>query len=107
MRNGTTKYLKHNNSNPPGGDTPGESENNMTKKDLERRNKFLLLQIKIIKELISDIDTTMEEEKLYKRLGAADWHTSPENIKQCIKYIEKNDWEYNFYNDTMDIKEYE
>lgn len=78
----------------------------MTKKDLKRRNKFLLLQIKIIKELLEDAHK-IEREELYKKLGAVDYYTNPVNIKKNIRIIEENDLEYNFLNELMDINEYE
>lgn len=78
----------------------------MTKKDLERRNKFLLLQIKIIKELLEDYTDKTEEEQM-RALGAIDYYTDPRNIKKAIETIEDFDETYNFYNKTMNIKEYE
>ena len=78
----------------------------MTKKDLERRNKFLLLQIKIIKELLEDYTYKTEEEQM-RALGAIYYYTDPRNIKKAIETIEDFDETYNFYNKTMNIKEYE
>ena len=78
----------------------------MTKKDLERRNKFLLLELKIIRELLSD-NAGIEKYELYKKLGRVDSHTDPEEIKKRIKFIEENDLKYNFYSKSMDISEYE
>lgn len=77
----------------------------MTKKDLERRNKFLLLQIKIIKELSADING-MESEELFERLANINYYTDPENIKEKIRFIEEKDLEYNFYRKLMNVNEY-
>ena len=78
----------------------------MTKKDLERRNKFLLLQIKIIRELLSDTEG-MERDELFRRIGNADYYTDPEKIKENLRFIEERDLEYNFYRKLMNVNEYE
>lgn len=78
----------------------------MTKKDLERKNKFLLLQLKIVNELVKDfIDMSADEQM--QTIVAIEYYTTPENIKTKIKFIEKHDESYNFYNKLMDIREYE
>lgn len=78
----------------------------MTKKDLERRNKFLLLQIKIVNEMLKDFIEKSEDEQM-QAIGAMEYYTAPENIKANIKFIEEYNEDYNFYNKLMDIKEYE
>ncbi len=78
----------------------------MTKKDLERRNKFLLLQLKIVNELVKDVIDMSDDERM-QAIGAIEYYTTPENIKANIKFIEDYDKSYNFYNKLMDIREYE
>lgn len=71
----------------------------MTKKDLERRNKFLLLQLKVIQELAT-------EDRL-DNIGAILYYSDPDELKKRLQFIEENDLPYNFYHKTMNIKEYE
>ena len=78
----------------------------MTKKDLERKNKFLLLQLKIVNELVKDFIDMSDDEQM-QAIGAIKYYTTPENIKTKIKFIEKHDESYKFYNELMDIREYE
>ena len=59
---------------------------------LERRNHFLLLQLKNIFGMTDDL-------KLLH-------YTTPSVIKKRIDYIEQNDCPYNFYNKTENIREY-
>lgn len=78
----------------------------MTKKDLERRNKFLLLQLKLINELAENF-TDMSHDEQMDAIGVIRCYTNPENIKNYIKFIEDYDESYNFYNKLMNIREYE
>lgn len=78
----------------------------MTKKDLERRNKFLLLQLKIVNELVKDFFDMPNDERI-QTIGSIEYYTTPEHIKANIKFIEDYNESYNFYNKLMDIKEYE
>lgn len=78
----------------------------MTKKDLERRNQFLLLQLKIINELAEEC-TGKDRDEIFENLGAIMYYTSPEALKELINFIEKYNEPYNYFNKTMNIKEYE
>ena len=78
----------------------------MTKKDLERRNKFLLLQLKIVNELVKDFFDMPDDERI-QAIGTIKHYTTPENIKTNIKFIEDYNESYNFFNKLMDVKEYE
>lgn len=78
----------------------------MTKKDLERRNRYLLLQLKVIAGLLKDT-AGLKQDEPHERIGAVHHLTDPETIKRHLGFIEAHDTEYNFYNKTMGIKEYE
>lgn len=78
----------------------------MTKKDLERRNRFLLLQLKIIAELMEDT-IGIGNDELYRKIGEVLHYTNPEKIKYKIQDMEKHDLEYNHLNKEMTISEYE
>lgn len=78
----------------------------MTKKDLERRNKFLLLQLKIISEMVNNPEN-MHGVEVHKTLGAIQYYSNSQTIKSNLEFIETYNKEYNFFNSTMDIKEYE
>lgn len=80
----------------------------MTKKDLERRNKFLLLQLKIISETIEEIFTEglHDRENTAGKLGEIRFHAGAKHIKDEIKFIEHFNEEYNFHSPTMDVNEY-
>lgn len=78
----------------------------MTKKDLERRNQFLLLQLKIINELTEECIGKSRDE-IFEFLGSIAHYASPETIKKDINFIETYNESYNFFNKTMNIKEYE
>ena len=77
----------------------------MTKKDLERRNDFLLLQLKIISELVND-DARYEGDKIHEIIGNIMAITDPENIKDNIHFIESFDKQYNFYREELDLNGY-
>lgn len=76
----------------------------MTKKDLERRNNYLLLQLKIINELLKLKGKSRDE--IFECIGAADYLSSAKTIKNNISFIEEYDETYNFYNKTMNIDDY-
>lgn len=78
----------------------------MTKKDLERRCDFLLLQLKIINELINDKELYRNEDRASEIRGAIKYITSPDAIKDCISFIERHDLTYNAYNEDMTIDDY-
>lgn len=77
----------------------------MTNKDLKRRNRYLLLQLRLIHELVKDAPTDTDE--LWKMIGRIQYHSAPETVKNNIKFIEENDKEYNFYEKDKDISKYE
>ena len=77
----------------------------MTKKDLERRNEFLLLQLKIIYKTAMDTFGKSNDE-IAKALGHIEYYSSAEAIKGNIEFIEEHNKKYNFFHETMDIKEY-
>lgn len=78
----------------------------MTKKDLERRNQFLLLQLKIIHKMLNEVDYQNEQE-LMQTIGAIEYYSDSETIKENMKFIEEHNETYNFYRKTMNIKDYE
>jgi hypothetical protein len=77
----------------------------MTKKDLERRNDFLLLQLKEINEIVKGINWT-DETDVARRIGSIKCICDIEEIRYNLKFIEKHDKEYNLYNKTMNINDY-
>ena len=78
----------------------------MTKKDLERRNDFLLLQLKIINELINDKELYHNNIKASEIRGSIKYLTRPDTIKDRISFIENHDLTYNNYNEDMTIDDY-
>lgn len=80
----------------------------MTKKDLERRNHYLLLQLKLINEAVKEISERGLQDRKYaaEKLGHITYYTEAENIKREIRYIEYFNAEYNMYEPTVDIREY-
>lgn len=78
----------------------------MTKKDLERRNQFLLLQLKIINGLAEECNEKTKNE-MNRILGAISYYSDSETIKENMKFIEEYNETYNFYHKTMNIKDYE
>ena len=77
----------------------------MSKKDLERRYKFLLLQLKEIAEMVNDEDR-YENDKIFDYIGKIQYLTDPKKIKDNLMYIENFDRPYNFYKPDKDISEY-
>ena len=72
---------------------------------LERRNHFLLLQLKNISQMISDFKRSLPRMDM-ETLKAVQYYTSPSTVKKSIDYIEQNDLPYNFYDQTVNIIEY-
>lgn len=78
----------------------------MTKKDLERRNRYLLLQLKMIHDLIKDA-AYMSKNDLFENIGTIQHLSSAKSIKSNLEFIEKYDEQYNFYDKGEDINDYE
>lgn len=72
----------------------------MTKNDLEKENKFLKLQLKVISELLKD-SYKMDEIELFESIGRV------KHVTECherqFKSIKEHDLPYNFYNENMSI----
>lgn len=72
----------------------------MTKKDLEKENKFLKLQLKVIGELLKNAHE-MDERELMESIGGV------KHITECydenFEFIKAYDLEYNYFNDNMSI----
>ena len=84
----------------------------MTKKEmeqkisiLERRIDFLLLQLKIINQEANKYAMQDNDEATISN-GCISYHSKPDKIKDNLKFIEKYNESYNFYNELMNIKEY-
>ena len=45
--------------------------------------------------------------EVHKTLGAIQYYSNSQTIKSNLEFIETYNKEYNFFNSTMDIKEYE
>lgn len=78
----------------------------MTKKELERRNDYLLLQLKMIHRIATECENETKLIEIAKAIGNIEHYSKAETIKDNLKFIEEYDKNYNFYNKTMDIKEY-
>lgn len=76
----------------------------MTKKDLERRNKYLLLQLKMIYNLAN---LHHNGDELQKAIGSIIFHSSHKTIKENLRFIEKYDEQFNFFDKEEDISDYE
>ena len=76
----------------------------MKKSDLERRYHYLLLQMKIINELVATKYQNTEE--LCSMLGAIEYHSDKETINKHIKFIEGYNEKYNFFKKTMSAQDY-
>lgn len=76
----------------------------MTKKDLERRYNYLLLQLK----KINQITTEMFEYKyeIGEAIGAISYYSNKEKLKSNIDFIETYEKKYNFYDETMSADDY-
>lgn len=77
----------------------------MTKKDLVRRNRFLLLQLKEIQKLV-DFDY-LDYDELMSNVGHIQYLSSPECIKENISFLEEYDLPFDFFHEPMDISDYE
>lgn len=71
----------------------------MTKRQLERENKFLRLELKIISELLQDALNKKDER--IECIAAAKYYS--ENYQKNLDFINEHDLEYNFYNKTMKL----
>lgn len=71
-------------------------------KDLERRNKFLLLQLKII----SDCVKNPNYENIVETLGPIMSRSDSGTIKGNVHYIEVFDNEYNYFEPEINIDDY-
>lgn len=76
----------------------------MTKKDLERRNKFLLLELKKI-SVLTDIDM-LSFDDICRNIGVIHSLSNFEDMKRRIEFIEEHNLDYNFYDKEMDIDDY-
>lgn len=76
----------------------------MKKKDLERRNKFLLLELKKICSL-TDI-ALLSDDDIFRNVGVIYALSNFEDMKRRIEFIEEHDLDYNFYDKEMDINDY-
>ena len=72
----------------------------MSKKDLERENKILKLQLRIIYDLLKDTPG-MERDALFENIGACAYYAG--KYQESLDYIRQYDLPYNFYNKTMSI----
>lgn len=73
---------------------------------LERRNHFLLLQLKNIFRMVNDFKDLKDRSIIKETLQAVRHYATPSVVKKSIDYIEQNDCPYNFYNKTEHIREY-
>lgn len=71
-----------------------------TKKDLERENNFLRLQLKIISELIKECSGS-DLDKTFENIGAIKYYS--ERYQEDLNFIVERDLPYNFYNKTMSV----
>lgn len=78
----------------------------MTKKNLERRNKYLLLQLKMIHDLVKQ-DPSILRKELFENIGTIQYLSSAKSIKENLEFIEKYDEQFNFYDKGEDISDYE
>lgn len=72
----------------------------MTKKDLERENRFLKLQLKIINQLLEESAGKQESEQ-QEYIGACIYYST--KYQDSADFIREHDLPYNFYNQTMKI----
>ena len=56
--------------------------------------------------MLEEVDC-QNKQKLMETIGAIQYHTEADTIKSKIKFIEEYNQKYNFYNKTMNIKDYE
>ena len=77
----------------------------MTKKTLERRNKFLLLQLKEIQKLANT--DYLDYDELMQNIGHIQYLSSPECIKENLNFIENYDLPFDFFHEPMGISDYE
>ena len=75
----------------------------MTKKDLERENKFLKLQLKIIEQLLEE-SAGKDKNEQQEYIGACIYYSR--EYQKSYDFIRENDLPYNFYNSTMKVQQY-
>jgi len=68
---------------------------------MERREKFLYMQLKTISQIAKG-----SEKDLREMLGALRYESDPETVKRGLRFIEEHDEEYNFYSPTENVDEY-
>lgn len=74
---------------------------------LERRNHFLLLQLKMIFQIVKNEWNYLTDYGTNPDVASTIQHyASPSVVKHNIDYIEQNDCPYNFYRKTENIHEY-
>ena len=74
----------------------------MKNKDLERENKFLKLQLKIINQLLEESAGKTEIEQ-QEYIGACLYYSDSDKYKEKYDFIREYDLTYNFYNKTMQV----
>lgn len=72
----------------------------MTKKDLERENRFLKLQLKIIEQLLEESAGKCRDEQA-EYIGACLYYSTKHS--ESYDFIREHDLPYNFFNQTMKI----
>lgn len=77
----------------------------MTKKELEKKYKFVLGQLEMIHAIAKNCN--FDENEIPKTIGRIDFLSDPKYIKEKLEFIEKYDKHYNFFNKTEDISDYE
>ena len=73
---------------------------NKTKKDLERENNFLKLQLKVISELIAECNGS-DLNKTFENIGAIKYYS--ERYQEELNFIVEHDLPYNFYHKLMTV----
>ena len=76
----------------------------MKKKDLERRYNYLLLQLKIINQIATEMP--IDKYEIAEAKAAIIYYSKKEIIKSNIDFIETYEEKYNFYNKTMSADDY-
>ena len=76
----------------------------MTKKDLERRYNYLLLQLKKINQITTEIFE--DKYAIGEAIGDISYYSDKEKIKSNIDFIETYEKKYNFYDETMSADDY-
>lgn len=77
----------------------------MTKKDLERRNEYLLLQLKNVNETLNNLDFC-DMHIAMRSIGFLLNISDSETIKNRLEFIEEYNQSYNFYDKDKNINDY-